>query len=573
MIPIRRGSRPETLLHQVHWLLEHKPNATAIILRDGEREQAITYADFFMSAARYAHALEAAGVQSGDLVVLVLPHGESVVYGFWGALLIGAVPSIFPFLSDKLDRDRYFESVRRLIEHSRARVVIADVALAVPLRDHLAGLPSLAAIVNAERLEPGGDPNAYLSRPLPDANTTAFLQHSSGSTGLQKGVMLSHRAVINQIASYSEAIRLQPDDVIVSWLPLYHDMGLIAAFVLPIMQAIPLVLMSPFQWVREPQMMLHAITTHRGTLCWLPNFAYNFLAQRLRDSALEGVDLSSLRAVINCSEPVYADSHRAFCNRFAPYGLREHVLLTCYAMAENTFAVTQSAVGKPPRVDRVDRRALAETQIAQPVQGDTPTVEIVSCGTPIAGCDARVVGAGGEPLSDRRVGEIILHSDSMLSGYYRRPDLTSEAIRDGWYFTGDMGYLADGELYVTGRKKDLIIVSGKNVYPQDIENLLHDVPGVHPGRVVAFGVKNAQLGTEDVAVLVEANSADLLDDADAKAAISRTIRARVAQNTEVTARYVHVVAPKWLIKTSSGKIARAANRDKFLKELRIDGQG
>ena len=565
-IPITLAHRPQTLLHQVRWLTEHMPESTAVILIDAQGETRVSYRAFFTQAARYAHALETSGVRPQDLIVSVLQHGESVLYSFWGAMLLGAIPSIFPFLTEKLDHDRYFDSVRQLIAHEEVRAVITYEALEKPLRDQLSGLPSLTAILNEATLPLGGEPSVYLERSLPDADTIAFLQHSSGTTGLQKGVMLSHRAVVNQIASYSHALQLQSNDVIVSWLPLYHDMGLIAAFVLPILQGIPLVLMSPFYWVREPQHLLKAITHHRGTLCWLPNFAYNFMATRIRDQALDGIDLSSLRGVINCSEPVYAESQRGFATRFAPYQLREEALMTCYAMAENTFAVTQSAVGAAPRVDRVDRARLMNERWAMPVpaESDLPSLEFVSCGVAIPNCTLRIVDKQNHPLPERQVGEIALRSDSMLSGYYHRDDLTASALIDGWYLTGDMGYLADDELYITGRQKDLIIVGGKNVYPQDIENLLNTLPDIHPGRVVAFGVVNANLGTEDIAVVVEVDRAALMDDDEERTALTRTIRSVIAQNTDVTARYVEIVPAQWLIKTSSGKIARAANREKFL---------
>ncbi|MBE2271053.1 MAG: AMP-binding protein, partial [Anaerolinea sp.] len=391
--------------------------------------------------------------------------------------------------------------------------------------------------------------------------------HSSGSTGLQKGVMLSHRAVMQHVIDYAPTIGIQTADktdspsLIVSWLPLYHDMGLIAAFILPIVTGTPLVIMSPFVWVRQPAMLLRAITRHKATHVWLPNFAYNFMATRIRDAALTGIDLSSLDYVINCSEPVYAESHRTFAQRFTPYGLRESALQVCYAMAENTFAVTQTF--GVPRIDRVDRRRFAEERIATPAEGDAPSSEIVSCGVPIDGVQVRICAETGDTLPDRHVGEIELLSATMLTGYYRRDDL--QPFHDGWFKTGDMGYLADGELYVTGRKKDLIIVAGKNVYPQDIENLLNGLPGVYPGRVVAFGVPNEALGTEDVAVLVE-SAAEAVDD-EQRGDIVRAIRARVAADTEVTARYVEVLPPRQLIKTSSGKIARAANRERFLTTL------
>lgn len=562
------------MLEQALWLARERADEPCVTLIQPDSAYALSYGEFFARAARYTQALQAAGIRRGDLAVLVLRHGEAVMCGFWGALLLGAVPSIFPFLSDKQDPLRYFSTVRQLVAHSGVKAIITSAEFDQPLGDALAGLG--VALLTVETLPSlHGDAGAHGRAPLQHhlstinslhADDTAFLQHSSGSTGLQKGVMLSHRAVINQVASYSAAIKLTPKDVVVSWLPLYHDMGLIAGFIMPILQGVQLVVMSPFHWVRDPKILLHAIHRYQGTLCWLPNFAYNFLATRVRDADIAGLDLSSMRAFVNCSEPVYAESHRLFAERYTPYSLRPDTLTTCYAMAENTFAVTQGGIDTPLTLDTVDRRALAEERRAAPANGDAPAVTLVSCGRPIPNCELRVVDEQRQPLPERCVGEIALRSDSMLSGYYRRPDVTREVLADGWYFTGDMGYMADGELYITGRKKDLIIVGGKNIYPQDIENLLNDIPGLHPGRASAFGIFNEQLGTEDIAVVAEADT----EDAHARAAIVREIRARVAQNTDVTARYVHLVSPGWLVKTTSGKVARGANKAKFVEEI-IEG--
>lgn len=565
---IRPDDKPPTLLNQIRRLYNEEADQIALVLLSGSEEKSITYSEFFEQAARYAGALEHAGIRPGDLVALILQHGEDVVYGFWGALMLGAVPSIFPFLTEKLDRDRYFHSVRQLVDHSDVRVIITYDDLESELTLHLAGIDSLNAIINSSTFIPGEAVEHYLTLNPVEPEDTAFLQHSSGSTGLQKGVMLSHRAVINQVASYSAAIHLNKDDVVVSWLPLYHDMGLIAGFIMPILQGNKLVLMSPFQWVRDPKILLHAIHRHRGTLCWLPNFAYNFLATRIRDADLEGLDLSSWRAAINCSEPVYAESHRLFAERFAPYGFRESALTVCYAMAENTFAVTQTSMDTIAREDTVDRLKLMDEQRAVPIADDNiPSQTLVSCGTPIINCEVRIVDSSRQPLPERCIGEITLRSDSMLTGYYRRPEASAEVMEGGWYFTGDMGYIADGELYITGRKKDLIIVGGKNVYPQDIENLLNDIPGIYPGRATAFGIFNDRLGTEDIAIVAELAAHIDPEDKDARANVMREVRACIAQSTDVTARYVHLVREKWLIKTSSGKIARGANREKFLDEV------
>jgi fatty-acyl-CoA synthase len=403
----------------------------------------------------------------------------------------------------------------------------------------------------------------------PDHDTVAFLQHSSGTTGLQKGVALSHRAVLNQIESYSRTIDLRDDDVVVSWLPLYHDMGLIAGFVMPIVAGIPLVMMSPFQWVRSPKTLLQAIHEYRGTLCWLPNFAYNHCALTIRQRDLEGLDLSSWRAAINCSEPVRLHSHQTFLDKFGPYGFKESALATSYAMAEMVFAVTQSEIGRPPRVEWIEIEAYQKDQIAVLAEPDAPgAMSVVSCGRPIDGVEVAVIDANGGRLPERQHGQIITRGNAMLTGYYKRPDLTEEALLDSWYKTGDMGYIADGEVYISGRAKDLIIVAGKNVYPQDLEAIANTVPGVYPGRAVAFGVEDAHLGTEAIVMVAEVDGEGGADHPDGFKALAAEVRKRVVQQTEVTLNDVRLVEERWVIKTSSGKIARADNRAKYLKEFR-----
>ncbi|MCX7607825.1 MAG: AMP-binding protein, partial [Anaerolineales bacterium] len=359
-----------------------------------------------------------------------------------------------------------------------------------------------------------------------------------------------------------------PGDVFVSWLPLYHDMGLIACWLMPILMGYPLVLMSPFDWVRAPYRLFQAVSNYRGTLSWLPNFAYNFCAQKVRDRDLEGVDLSSWRAVSNCSEPMRWESHQLFYERFARYGLRYEALTTCYAMAENVFAVTQGGIDAPVVFEDVDRESLQVEKIARPAFGGRPSVRMLGAGKPIEGTLVRIVDEKGRTLPDRHVGEIALKSNCMLTEYYHRPDATAKAFLDGWYLTGDYGYMVDGELFINGRKKDLIIVGGKNIYPQDLEMLAYEVPGVHPGRASAFGIFNEVTGTEDVVMVVEVDT----DIPEEREKIAEAVRLAVNRGSAVVLRYVHVVGKHWLVKTSSGKTARSANREKFLKEMQEKGQ-
>jgi len=338
-------------------------------------------------------------------------------------------------------------------------------------------------------------------------------------------------------------------------------MGLIAGFLLPLVQGIPLVLMSPFDWVGRPALLLRAIHDFKGTLCWLPNFAYNHSARRIRKRDKAGLSLASMRLFINCSEPVRHDSHQLFLEKFAANGVTPEMLGVSYAMAENTFAVSQTTPGQPARVDTIDEQALTLNRYAKPIAPDHPGAVVkVSCGRPIADTAVRVIAENGRPLPDRCVGEIAIQSNCMLTEYYRRVDL--RPFQNGWFLTGDEGYMADGEVYIIGRAKDMIINAGKNVYPQDIEAIVNTVPGVHAGRAVVFGVPDEREGTELIAIVAEVRNADKAE----RQEISKAIRQAIIRQSTVTVNYVKLVGPKWLIKTSSGKIARAANREKWLQE-------
>jgi len=544
--------------------LQDEPDRIALILHAPDGDQAITFADLSRGSHGYANSLESAGVQRKEPVVLLLQHGRPLIEAFFGAIFYGAIPAIMPFLTQKLSPERYRQSLVALIEITKPAAIITypeftdEVARARKKDD------SVRSVILWTEVEPAAEASwETLGGMDIEPEDIVLLQHSSGTTGLQKGVALSHDAILCQLRAYAKAINMTADDVVVSWLPLYHDMGLIAGFIMPILMRSKLVLMSPFDWIRAPYRLLSAISKYGGTLSWLPNFAYNFMTSKVLDRDLENVDLSNWRAVINCSEPMRWRSHDDFFNRFSKYGLKRQALATCYAMAENVFAVTQGGVGSAVAVDEIDRRSLVENQIAIPAKMGDDAVRMLSAGRPIDGTSVRVLDADGIDLPDRYVGEIALHGDCLLSGYYNRDDLTKKAFIDSWYITGDLGYLVDGELFVTGRKKELIIVGGKNVFPQDLEELAMEVAGVHPGRVVAFGLFNEEIGTEEIGVIAEV---DVTED-EARLKIGREIRDQISRGSDVTARFVLTVDRGWLIKTSSGKIARGANRDKYLQEF------
>jgi fatty-acyl-CoA synthase len=555
-----------TLPHLIQKNYQTNPDKTAIVLQQaGQDDLLLSYKDLVDGSYRYSCAYQRAGILPGEVVILILNHGADLVFSFWGAILYGAIPSIMPFLTEKLSPERYRADLTALLSVTQPTAIVTTPEFESEVRAALSADGSVRTVLLTAQVEAESAVDfERLAIQQRDPEEIALLQHSSGTTGLQKGVALSHRAVLNQLAAYRQAIDLRAEDVVVSWLPLYHDMGLIAGFLMPMLNENTLVLMSPFDWVRAPYKLFQAVSKYRGTLAWLPNFSYNFCAQKVRERDMGGVDLSSLRILTNCSEPVKWESHQAFYEKFKVYGLREQVLNCSYAMAENVFGVTQTPPGTLPKVDEIDREAYISQRVArEPVAGKT-VLKMMSSGRVIPGTRVRILNPEGQDLPDRVIGEIALQSDCMLTGYYNRPDATEAALRDGWYLTGDYGYSLDGEIFVAGRKKDMIIVGGKNVYPQDLESLAYEVPGIHPGRAVAFGIEDEKAGTEEVVIVAEVNT----DDPAGRLAIADSLRRHVSQNSAIVLRYVHLVAPKWILKTSSGKTARSANREKYLMEIR-----
>ncbi|MBC7877093.1 MAG: AMP-binding protein [Anaerolineales bacterium] len=552
------------LLHRSY--LEVPDKVSIVLQHAGEADQEITYRQLILGANQYALSYAREELKPGEVVLLILQHGQDLTFAFWGAILHGVIPAIMPFLSEKLSPERYRADLASLISITKPSAIITSAEFEEEARSALVPGDSIRKIIVTNTIETQSEPD-FESLPgmkaMPD--DIVILQHSSGTTGLQKGVALSHKAVLNQLEAYSKAINLDAEkDVIVSWLPLYHDMGLISCFLMPVLLRVPVIEMSPFDWVRAPYKLMQSVSQYKGTLSWLPNFAYNFCANKIRERNLEDVDLSSWRAIINCSEPVHAESHKLFVEKFEKFGLRPNTLQTSYAMAENVFGVTQSLLEAGPTVDEIDRESFMKNRVATPPITGQPSMKILSSGRLLDNTKIRIINENGEDIPDRLIGEIMLQSNCMLTGYYNRPDATESVLRNGWYITGDIGYLADGELYVSGRKKDMIIVGGKNIYPQDLETLTSEVPGVHPGRTVAFGMYDEEAGTEEVVIIAEVDS----EEASEQEVIADAIRKHVTKSSAIALRHVKVVGEKWIVKTSSGKIARSANKEKFIGELK-----
>lgn len=537
---------------------------------DEDDNESITFGEYRSQALRQAGYLRSLGVTSGDTVIIIMPQGIPLMTAFMGAMLLGAVPAILAYPNFKADPAKYRFGLSGVSANLKARLILLDKAFPDELMQHV----SVTGGTRVVRCDWENSADAIAIDPhdiRPDQ--LAFIQHSAGTTGLQKGVALSHQAVLTHLGRLTARLGVGAEDRIYSWLPLYHDMGLIACFMLPLMSYTSLVMQSPVDWVMQPATMLRLISTYRCTLAWVPNFALQFLARRVRPEDRESLDLSCLRALINCAEPIRASSVDEFLGAYSGAGLRPDTVQSSYAMAETVFAVTQSDVCvDAPRRLWIDGAAFRKQGRAVPVSQTAPgAMCLVSCGRVLPATQVRIVSDLGKELDPGYVGEIVIQSESMFGGYYNRPDLTAKALRDGWYWSGDLGFLLDDELYVIGRKKDLIIVGGENIYPQDVEETVSAHPAIYDGRVVAFGHYDSSLGTETICVVAEVRAeADL----NKEQAIVRELKTAISSELGVAAGRIYLKPPRWIVKSTAGKPARSTTREKLLlehAELQVQG--
>jgi fatty-acyl-CoA synthase len=524
------------------------------IFHDGDEWHEVDNAAFMHRTLQFSALLTNAGVTGDDIVLIILEHGVDAHAAFIGAMLIGAVPGFMPSPNVKQDAELYWRQHREVFVHTKPRAILVYDALCQAVSEAVDGTG--AAVIGASKA------NAILPAvlgPLPDESAIALLQHSSGTTGLKKGVKLSYRAITDQLEAYRQALALDtvPDPRFASWLPLYHDMGLISSFLMPIWLGVPILSINPFEWTRHPSLLFEAIQNYRGTHTWLPNFALLHHVRSARGSRTW--DLSSLHAIICCSEPNKPEAFDAFLERFSGWGVTASMLQTCYAMAETVFAATQSRIGEPVRRLRVDRDALQTHGLVQTPESDGDhTAFLLSNGAAIMDCEIRIL-KDDIFVGERVVGEVCLAAPYLFSGYHNNMHATQQAFHDQWLRTGDLGFLDQNDLFIVGRLKDIIIVNGKNIVAHDVEAAISRVPHVKPGRAVAFGHYVGSLGSEQLIVVAER-----LDPGADDATITRLISHAVSQEVGVGCGDVRLVDQGWLVKTTSGKISRSENLRKYV---------
>ncbi|MBB70909.1 MAG: acyl-CoA synthetase [Legionellales bacterium] len=552
-------SQANSLLDVLFTYAEHEPDRPHIYMQDDTgQEHVITYGDLLSRAGHVAQGLSELGLQPGETVAIMLPTSEDFFYAFTGIQLAGGVPvPIYPpFRPDKIEE--YVRREARILHNADVRILITFHAAKHLSRLLKSFIPSLIAVTTVKQLlaTPGKCVTAAPSRHDP-----AMIQYTSGSTSDPKGVLLSHGNLISNIQAVADAVHMKATDVGVSWLPLYHDMGLIGAWMNTMYNGIPVTIMSPLAFLARPERWLWTIHYHRGTISGGPNFAYELCVQRLDKADLQGLDLSCWRIAFNGAEAINPATLARFTKKFAPYGFKPESLFPVYGLAESAVALCVPPVGRVPRIDKVDRDVFQKNHLAKmstkPAAND---LHFVACGKPLPGHQIRVVNDLGKVLEERQVGNLQFAGPSTMQGYYRNPQATHATMHDAWVDTGDLAYIADGELFVTGRKKDVIIKAGRNIYPDEIEALAAHVSGIRKGCCIAFGVPDTEQGTEKLCLVAETR----VTDKKSQQVLMATLQKQITAQMGIAPDHIILVPPKTIPKTSSGKLQRSACKQQYL---------
>ncbi len=554
----RPAQQAQTLVEALDWHVEAHPERVHLsFYADDGAGETLSYRQLRAGAEAVAAGLQRHEMQVGQAVAIMLPTGRDYFFAFFGILLAGGIPvPLYPptrpsQLEDHLRRQA------GILANCRTPILITVAEARRLARLLKAQVESLRLIATVTDLESEG---GTCERPALNTNDIAFLQYTSGSTGSPKGVILSHANLLANIRADGEAIQATSSDVFVSWLPLYHDMGLIGAWLGSLYFGVQLVIMSPLAFLSRPQRWLRAMHHHRGTLSAAPNFGYELCLNKIDPRDIEGLDLSSWRIAFNGAEAVGPDTVEGFCRRFAPYGFRRETMFPVYGLAESAVGLAFPPLGRGPLIDRVRREPLMESGKAIPAEASDPgALRFVACGQPLPGHQIRVVDAAGRELPEREEGHLQFRGPSTTSGYYRNPQATRELFDGEWLDSGDLAYIAGGDVHITGRSKDVILRAGRNIYPHELEAAVGAIPGIRKGRVAAFGSSDPRLGTESLVIVAETREAA----SETRERLRREINGIATDLIGAPAEAVVLAPPGSVLKTSSGKIRRRAVRELY----------
>ena len=549
-----------TLVEVLQWHASRHPQRPHVLFqRSATETDTLDYGQLLATAREIAAGLRQIGIVPGQCVALMLPTGLEFFHSFYGILLAGAVPvPIYPPTRPGQIED-HLRRQAGILQNCEAAALISFDAARLVARILSGLVPSLREVTTPDELREAGKSAAPADDHHGQTDEIALLQYTSGSTGNPKGVTLDHGNLLANIRAWGQAVKWSASDVVVSWLPLYHDMGLIGAWLGSLYHASPLVLMSPLDFLARPERWLWAIHQHRGTLTAAPNFAFELCLRHLDPARLQGLDLSSWRYAANGAEPVAAETLARFAAAFHPYGFHVEALAPVYGLAECSVGLAVSPPGRGPLIDRVQREPLAEGFALPAAADDINALQMVACGRPLPGHEVRIVDDTGGELPPRHVGRLEFRGPSATRGYYRNVDATEKLIRDGWLDSGDLAYLAEGDVVITGRIKDTIIRGGRNLYPYELEEAVGAIPGVRRGCVAVFGVAVAGQGTEKLVVVAET----LETGTAAREELIRRVNGLTVDLLGTPPDDVVLAPPHAVLKTSSGKIRRSATRDVY----------
>jgi len=545
----------QTLVEVLNWHVENHPDRPHIRLYNDEDDgEIITYGKLGEGARAVAAGLQEKGLLPGDSVSIMLPTSREYFFTFMGILLAGGIPvPIYPpFRMNQLEDHLRRHSAILKNCGAKMMVIIPEAKrFAQVLKAQVESMHTLATI---EELTSG---TAKYNKFTSAANDTAFLQYTSGSTGNPKGVMLTHANLLANVHALGEVVQVKSTDVIVSWLPLYHDMGLIGTWLSSLYYAAMLVVMSPLNFISRPQRWLWAIHRYRGTISAAPNFAYELCLKRLTDDDLQGLDLSSWRVACNGAEPVSPETVENFCRHFSKYGFKRETLMPVYGLAECSVGLALPPLDRGPLIDKINREVFVNTGHAIPsTEVDDRVLRFVACGRPLPGHEVRIVDNAGRELPERYEGKLHFRGPSATSGYYHNIEDTRKLFDGAWLDSGDMAYIAGGDIFITGRKKDIIIRAGRNIYPQELEEAVGKVAGIRKGNVVVFAAKDTVNQTEKLVVMAETRE----ENPEKLNALREEINVLAMDLVGTGADEVVLAPPGTVLKTSSGKIRRAGNR-------------
>ena len=544
----------------------------------GDKHYTLTYAELYAAAQRCAAELARLGIPPGGRVSLMLPTSRAFFVSYAGILLAGAVPvPIYPpFRADRIEE--YAGRQSAILNNAEVCMLLTfrrAEAVAKLLKPRV---KSLETVMDAEKLidaadkapppAPGALPADLRGSRLRKPSDIALLQYTSGSTGNPKGVTLTHANLLANMRAIGEAVGLTPDDVGISWLPLYHDMGLIGAWLTLLHFGTPLAVMSPLAFLTRPERWLQAFHKHRGTITAAPNFAYELCVRKVDDKDIQGIDLSSCRAALNGAEPVNPETLERFAERFERYGFRRAAQLPVYGLAEASLAVTVPPPNRGPLVDRVDREIFTSEGSAVPTSNVDSSIAFVSSGVPVPNHDVIIVDDSGKEVPDRTEGFLWFRGPGATRGYFNNPEETEKLFPQGqapegefaWVNSGDRAYRAEGEIFVTGRVKDIIIKGGRNLYPHEVEELAGRAAGIRKGCIVAFGLKDGGTGTEKLIVVAESRESEPA----AKSAIAAAVTEQISQGLGLPPDRVELIPPGSIPKTSSGKLRREETKQLYI---------